>query len=124
MNPPVRRASKYIASALLAVFLATLLAPSFGWEASAGQAEHGHDVAALDHDEHGAGDAADRGCENSRHHHGCAGHMFGHLFALLDEAAGLDLLDAPDVAVSQRMQGVITSFPKRLDRPPHAPDLA
>jgi len=50
--------------------------------------------------------------------------MSGHLSALLDEAAGLDLPDADDAAVSQRMRGVITPFPKRLDRPPHAPDLA
>ena len=120
----MRRASKYIASALLAVFLATLLAPSFGWEASTGQAEYCDDVAALGQDGHGSGGAADRGGEDSHPHHGCAGHMFGHLSALLDEAVGLDLADADDATVSQRMPGVITSFPKRLDRPPHAPDLA
>ncbi len=120
----MRRASKYIASALLAVFLATLLAPSFGWEASAGQTEHGHDVAALGQDDHGSGSSPDRSGEDSHHHHGCAGHMFGHLSALLDEVAGLDLPYADDAAVSRRMPGVLTSFPTRLDRPPHAPDLA
>lgn len=120
----VRRASKYIASALLAVFLATLLAPSFGWEASAGQTEQGHDVAALGQDDLGCGGTADRGGEDPHHHHGCAGHMFGHLSALIDEAAGLDLPDADDAAVSRRVRGVITPFPKRLDRPPHVPALA
>jgi len=109
---------------LLAVLLATLLAPGFGWEASAGQAAHGHDAAALGQDEYASGDTADRGCENSRHHHGCAGHMFGHLTALLDEATGLALPDADDATVSLRLHGVVTSFPRRLDRPPHAPDLA
>ena len=71
-----------------------------------------------------SGHAADRSGEEAYHHHGCAGHMFGHLSALLDEAAGLGMPDADDAAVSQRIPGVITSFPRRLDRPPHAPDLA
>ena len=120
----MRRASKYIASALLAVLLATLLAPGFGWEASAGQTEHCDDVAALGQDDHGAGDPAKRGGEDSHQHHGCAGHMFGHLSAMLDEAAGLALSDACDATVFQRLPGVFSSFPRRLDRPPHAPELA
>jgi len=120
----VRRGSKFIASALLAILLATLLAPKFGWEASAGQTEQGHEVAALCQDGHGSGGAADRGGEDSHHHHGCAGHMFGHLSALLDEAAGLVKPDTDDAAVSRRLPGVITYFSSRLDRPPHAPDLA
>ena len=123
-NSRVRRVSRYIATSLLAVLLTTLLAPGFGWEASAGQAEHGHAVAALGEDDHGSEGAGDRGGEESYHHHGCAGHMFGHLSALLDEAVGLALPDADDATGSQRLPGVVTSFLKRLDRPPHAPDLA
>lgn len=120
----MRRVSKYIASVLLAVLLATVLAPSFGWEASAGRTEHSHDAAALGIDDHASEDTANLGGEDSRHHHGCAGHMFGHLTALLDEATGLGLPDAVDATVTRRVPGVLTSFPKRLDRPPHAPELA
>ena len=120
----VRRAFRYIATTMLAVLLATLLAPGFGWEASAGQAEHGHGAATLGNDDHASDDTANFDGEDSRHHHGCAGHMFGHLTALLDEATGLALPDADDATVSLRLHGVVTSFPRRLDRPPHAPDLA
>ncbi len=125
----MRRASKCIASVLLAVLLATVLAPSFGWEASAGQAAHGQDEAALAgvqvSDEHDHSDAGiDGGSMDSHQHHGCAGHMFGHLFVTLGVDTALVFLDASDSAVAARLPGAITSFPRRLDRPPHAPELA
>ena len=114
---------------MLAVLLATVLAPSFGWEASAGQTAHGHDVLALgdaqggdDHDHQDAG--TEPGNMNSHHHHGCAGHMFGHLFAVLCNDAAPAFLDPREAISAGRQRDLITPFPKRLDRPPHASALA
>jgi hypothetical protein len=122
---PVRRVLKSIASALLAILLATVLAPSFGWEASAAQASHADEVSApSDARNHERHDATDHESGISHHHHGCAGHMFGHLFVTLDEAAGLVVPDAGEAMLPEHLPGVLSSFPKRLDRPPHAPRLA
>ena len=46
-NPPMRRALRSIARLLLAVLLATVMSPSFAWEATAGQSAHGHDIVAV-----------------------------------------------------------------------------
>jgi hypothetical protein len=114
---------------LIALLLATVLAPSFSWEALAGQAAHDHDVVAPgdthcqdSHDRHST--ATDYGDEAAHHHHVCAGHMLSHLSATPGGAASPTLLDGDDATLPERLQGVLTSFPKRLDRPPHAPALA
>lgn len=114
---------------MLAVLLTTLLAPTFGWEATAGQAGHGHYVVALadaqgedDHEHQGA--ISDGESSGSHQHHGCAGHMFGHLSATLGTRPALVLLDAGDAASPRQMPGFNSSVPRRLDRPPHASDLA
>jgi len=114
---------------MLAVLLATVLAPSFGWEASAGRSAHGFDeVALVDADGgegHGHSDPGmGGGTMDSHQHHGCAGHMFGHLLATLGAGTAPVFLSAGDSPVAERSPGAITSFPRRLDRPPHAPDLA
>ena len=114
---------------MLAILMTTVLAPSFGWEASAAQTAHGHDVLALDdaqggdgHDHQGGG--TDSGCMNSHQHHGCAGHMFGHLFAVLCNDAAPAFFDPREAISAGRQRGLITPFPKRLDRPPHPSALA
>lgn len=129
----MRRASRLTASTLLAVLLATVLAPSFSWEASAGQTAHGHDVVVLadsqgvdghDHPDENANTNTDPGIKGSHQHHGCAGHMFGHLFVAVYEVAAPAFFESGDVIAAGPQRGLITQFPKRLDRPPHAPDLA
>ena len=114
---------------MLAVLLATVLAPSFGWELSAAQTAQGHDVLALgdahagDGHDHQGGDT-DSGSMDSHHHHGCAGHMFGHLFAVLCNEAAPAFLYPGELISAGRQRDFITPFPKRLDRPPHASNLA
>ena len=114
---------------MLAVLLATVLAPSFGWEASAGQTAHGHDVLALGDAQGGDGHdhqdtGTDTGCMNSHQHHGCAGHMFGHLFVVPCNEAAPAFIDLGEAIAAGRQRDLITPFPKRLDRPPQTSDLA
>lgn len=121
----MRRALRKIAYLLLAVLLATVLSPSFASEASAGRNAHDQSVMAFDdacgtHDRHDG-----EGCGgDGSHHHGCAGHMFGHLVAYLDDAAAITPPDLDSGFLSEPDSAVPQSFPERLDRPPLAPDLA
>jgi len=124
-NPLMRRTLRKIATLLLAVLLATVFEPSFGWEASAGQGTHGQDIVALadagdTHDRH---DGDHRGGENS-HHHGCAGHMFGDLVAHLGDVAVFTPPDLDSDFPSGPGAAALPAFLERLDRPPLAPDLA
>lgn len=125
-NPPMRRPLRHIAALLLAVLLATVLTPSFGWEASAAQGGHGHDIAALDD----AGDAHDgyagghRGDESVHHHHGCAGHMFSHLMAHFGGLAAFTPPDLDSGLPAELGVAIPQGFPERLYRPPLAPALA
>lgn len=125
-NSPMRRALRHIAALLLAVLLATVLTPSFGWEASAGQGAHGHDIVALDDagDTQYGHDGDHRSDENSHHHHGCAGHMFSHLMAHLGGVAALTPPDLDSGVPSEPSAAVPQGFLERLDRPPLAPALA
>jgi len=121
----MHRALRKITYLLLAVLLATVLSPSFASEASAGQNAHDQGVMALDdacgtHDRH---DGEQCGGDRS-HHHGCAGHMFGHLVAYLDDAAVFTQSDLDSCFLSEPDSAVLQSFPERLDRPPLTPALA
>lgn len=127
-NPPMHRALRHIAALLLAILLATVLTPSFGWEASAGQGAHGHDIVAPDasddahdHDRHAGGHHGD---EDSHHHHGCAGHLLGHLPVQLSEAFAFVMIEPDRDSFSDPGAGFPFPFPDRLDRPPLAPALA
>ena len=122
MHPVLR----IIASLLLAVLLTTVLTPSFGWEASAGQGAHGHDIVALADagDAHDSRDGDHRGDENAHHHHGCAGHMFSHLLAHFGDVAAFTPPDLDSVVPAEPGHAVPQGFPERLDRPPLAPALA
>ena len=128
-NPPMRRALRSIARLLIAILLATVLSPSFAWEATAGDSAHGDVIVAPD----GGGvahyqdsDAASHhGDEDSHHHHhGCAGHSFGHLPGHLGEAFAIALPDSDRDGFPESPAGLPSPFPDRLDRPPLAPALA
>jgi hypothetical protein len=112
---------------LLAVLLATVLAPTFGWEASAGQSAHIHD--ALDggdapdssrHDHHGDLPVT----ADSHGHHGCSGHVLGHLFVAPAERAGIILPESGTAVAIARQAGFVTNPSRRLDRPPLDSGLA
>lgn len=124
----MRRDLRKITRLMLAVLLATVLSPSFAWEATVGQSVHAHDIAAPD----GIGDAHDQdsdtashhGDEDSHHHHGCAGHSFGHLPGHLGEAFAVAMPNPVRDVFSESPAGFTSPFPDRLDRPPLAPALA
>jgi len=127
-NPPMRRALRSIARLLVAILLATVLSPSFAWEATAGESAHEHDIVALDgssdaHDQDG--DAANhRGDEDSHHHHGCAGHSLGHLPVNISEAFAFAMPDPDRGGFPESPADFTSPFPDRLDRPPLTPNLA
>lgn len=120
----MRRLARKIATLLVAVLLATVLTPSFGWEAS-GQDSHDQSTMAIT-DTCGVQDHHDdKQCENDNlHHHGCAGHMFSHLVAHFSDAA----IFIPPELISGFIPGLdaadLPGFSERLDRPPLAPILA
>jgi hypothetical protein len=127
-NPPMRRALRSIAHLLVALLLATVLSPSFAWEAIAGQAAHGHDIVVLDgsddvhdQDNHASSHNDD---EDSHHHHGCAGHFLGHLPAHVGEAFVVAMLDPARDGFPEPAADFSSPFPDRLDRPPLARALA
>lgn len=117
----MRRFRLLVAHLLLGVMLATLLSPAFGWEHAG--ASDAPDVAA-------AASAGDRGGAGDRHaggahpHHGCVGHMLGHLQAQL--ASDLRILVVAGAAERPRepADGLVLLFSSRLDRPPLAPSFA
>ena len=127
-NPPMRRALRSIAHLLVAVLLMTVLSPFFAWEATAGNSAHGdHTLAiagsddALGHEMQAGGHHLD---EDTHHHHGCAGHLFGHLPGNLSEAFAFAMLDPDRDGFPESRAGFPSPFPDRLDRPPLAPTLA
>ena len=121
----MRRLARKIATLLVAMLLATILTPSFGWEASSGQDSHDQSMAAMA-DPCGTQDHhCDRQCDNENlHHHGCASHMFSHLVAHFSDAA----VFIPPELISGFIPGIdaadLPGFSERLDRPPLAPILA
>ena len=127
-NAPMRRALRSIARLLISILLATVLSPSFAWEATAGQPAHEHEIVAPD----GSSNAHDQddetgshhGDEDSHHHHGCAGHSLGHLPGYLDEASAFAMPDPDRGGFADPAADFHSPFPDRLDRPPLAPALA
>ena len=128
----MRRNLRKIAYSMLAVLLATVLSPSFAWEAAAGQSAHEHEVAAPDsvgsaHDEVQDTDGymgSHHFDEDSHHHHGCAGHALGHLPGFMGETSALALLAPGNDGFAEPTADFRSLFPDRLDRPPLAPTLA
>ena len=118
-----------LARLLLAIMLATVLAPGFGWEAAGGAEAHdlsalvamadAHDGHAM-HDGHPShqADAAAADCQDVSHHC-CPGHVLGHLSGCLN--GGLSLPQAAaDVAVDGVDPRFSSRIPEGLERPPRA----
>ena len=112
---------------LLLVMLATVFAPSFGWQVVQGMAAHdvpmaAHD-AAHDHDhDHGANAPQAVGhdaCADGGHH-SCPGHLLGHLIGGTADAF-LPAIAGGDAAVLIGRQARFSSrVPAGLERPPRA----
>ena len=115
----MRRTIRKFSMALIAVLLATVLTPSFGWEASAGHDAPDQSIAAPGdpcgtHDRHD-----DEACSTANpHHHGCAAHMFGHLPAYFAVVATFSPPDLESGFLLEPDARVVSVFPERLDRPP------
>ena len=115
----MRSTARKVALALIAVLLATVLTPSFGWEASAGRDAPDQSIAAPGdpsgtHDRHD-----DEPCNTANlHHHGCAAHMFGHLPAYFADVATFSPPDLESGFLLEPDARVVSVFLERLDRPP------
>jgi len=124
----MHRTARSIACLLIAVLLATVLTPSFAWESAAGQSAHGHGLVAqdegMDAHDHAGPKGTHHGDEDSHHHHGCAGHLFGHLTMHLSEAIVFAMLDPDRDHCTEPAAALPSLYPDRLDRPPHVPALA
>jgi hypothetical protein len=135
-----------IARWLLAVMLATVFSPSFGWELVEGAVPHAHSEQAADGEEHhadhhdhglastsmhaanalhaaddcsGCGDLTAGDCSDGQHHC-CPGHVLGHLPASL-RAVGVFVLALNDsFALDGAAARFSTRIPEGLERPPRA----
>jgi len=106
---------------LLAVLLATVLAPSFGWATFAGQAGHGGTVVScIEAGEYGGDKPAGGADPGARQHHNCAGHLLG----VLHDGVRMIFAENRDSPLPAPSAGIQTFFPSRLDRPPLSPGLA
>lgn len=116
-----RRALRQIACFLIAVVLSTVLSPSFGWEAAASQSAPGHDVLALD--DHGGSAGQHQADEDSHHHHGCAGHLLGHLQGQPSDPFIFVTVGPAGSMLPEAASDFSSPFRERLDRPPIVPAL-
>lgn len=116
-----------IARLVLAVMLATVFSPSFGWEMLEGMTPHDDTVALGDvhHDQraeedcHGhAMSAQAPHTEGELQHHCCPGHVLGHLQAGLGQALALPLPQASRATVDLADTAFSSRAPDGLERPP------
>jgi hypothetical protein len=123
----MRHALRSIAHLVVAILLATVLSPSFGWEATVGQSTHGHESVAAEGSGDAHGDDRHAGShhddEDTHHHHGCAGHSFGDLPGHLCEVFSFAMRDSDCDRFPESAAGFPSPFPDRLYRPPLAPAL-
>ena len=124
----MRRALRKVAAFLTAVLLATLLTPSFGWEASAGAEAHDQDIAMYGgscsaHDQQDHQRDCDNG-ESDQHHHGCAAHMLGHLVADLSPVATSSAPESGSRRLAGPLIADLADYRNRIYRPPLARLLA
>ena len=105
---------------LLLVMLATVISPSFGWEAVPAMAEHEH-AAMLEMDEHAghemsaAADQTDTNCCADPLHQCCLGHQLGH-----PQGSSFALFMPPSTAAIAMLlsERFLTRVPEGLERPP------
>lgn len=123
---PLAPFSRLIARIVLTVMLATVFAPSFGWEAL--EATMGHELAASQpetmaddcHEHHGpaASQPEEARAAGDLDHHCCPGHVLGHL---LGGTSGNALRVPPAecrFAVDASCGAFSSRVPEGLERPP------
>lgn len=129
----------FLARWLLAIMLATVFSPSFGWElvdgalphahpAAAGEDLHAHGQSPADHEEasaHSQGTNECNGCTgpvaaacDDIQHHCCPGHVLGHLPASLGAHAVFVLTPASSLARIGQSARFSSRVPEGLERPP------
>ena len=119
----MRKGLNLISLLMLAVLLATVLAPTYGWEATADEPMHSEPATEFDgaHRSDSGGDDSGHGDKASHERHGCAGHLHGHLIVVLMEGGVLALLEALNTPIPERVASARSVIPRRLERPPRAP---
>lgn len=125
-TPSMRLLLRHLSWTMLIVMLATVLAPTFAWEAVAGERAH------IDHSE-SYGDALEpqehhgvpqRGDPDSPHQHPCAGHAFGHLAAVLGVFPSPSLAGLADEVAGDNPLTRLSHAPQVPEHPPQALPLA
>lgn len=120
-----------ISRGLVAILLATVLSPSFGWQALEGMSTHEHgddlhmlqsiDNMVVDTHDHAGCSGHDLAVPDSAHEsvdHCCPGHVLGHLLGGV-AADGLLPIPAEGSAGFEALASSFTSrIPEGLDRPP------
>ncbi len=119
----MRKGLNLISLLMLAVFLATVLAPTYSWESTADETMHSEPATDFDgaHRSDSGGDDSSHDDKASHERHGCAGHLHGHLIVVLKEGGDLALLEALNTPIPERAASARSVFPRRLERPPRAP---
>lgn len=122
----MRRFLYEVSWAMLVVVLATVLAPTFAWEAVAGESIHidhsepyGNASEAQDHHGTPRGDGPD-----SQHQHPCAGHALGHLAAVVETCGGPGSAVLADEVVCHDSLGNLTYVAHVPEHPPQTLHLA
>ena len=114
---------------MIVVLLLTVLSPGYAWEAAARTGQHGETSAGIDAHgpgEHGQPESLDPAQNDQAPHdlHGCAGHILGHLVAVIDSAHGVFPSDARADHVFGRDTSSPSRYPVPLDHPPRVVPLA
>jgi len=107
---------------MLAVLLATVLAPAFSWETVAGEFAHddhpGASNDAAPWDDHHRPPTPD---DEQRHSHDrCVGHSFSHLTVIVALTAGARPIKVTDRATPRPTPGRLLCSPKIPEHPPKA----
>lgn len=115
--------SRMLSRILLAVMLATVFSPSFGWEIVEGSLPHDDAaamrlVAATDGDCHGHVQSGEATASTDLSHHCCPGHVLGHLLGGVGEAGSLALPQGGSLPFSRDSSPFSSRIPEGLERPP------
>lgn len=116
----MRRALHHVCSLMIAVMLATILAPSFAWEVSQTKASHA-DPEGVDERHASSEEEKALGEEDPHVLYGCAGHVLGHLASVTQTHNALHPEPAIQARIPERPQHHPQQFPVRLERPPSPP---
>lgn len=115
---------RLIARLLLLVMLSTVFSPSFGWEMVDAAAPHEHGMVSYESAVHSGHDghaplAAQDDCDD-QDHHGCAGHILGHLPGGLGASGMAVMVTADSFALDGHADRFASRVPEGLERPPRA----